>query len=380
MATITSSGGFRPSTKDTPLDVRTRVRNYSEIQHIQNAYLGMEITVLEDETNNGKKTKYEVVNLIPNATGVPNALIDVNTLKRKIDIYEDNGNLIVGDSNNGDNSKKLQTKYDDSLFTYNKEIPGAINELKLAIDNIDSGSGSGSGSGLTTAQAQQLQTAYEHSQSYHVSTSDVSMAVRSYVNSNIGLLKGEKGDKGDKGDAGANAINTNFTIGTVTTLPSGSNATVTLTGTYPNLILNFGIPSGGSSGGTDEPIDTTPYMYYGRLSFQDIGGSVKQYNQITEAMINKGVTDGKLTKVTPKTMGKTSMGKFAETSDFDYVVIAVPTAKNYTVTKDNGIGGKMIFDEETAGANGVDITINNVACKLYGEMLLSQGEMFIYID
>ena len=58
----------------------------------------------------------------------------------------------------------------------------------------------------------------------------------------------------------------------------------------------------------------------------------------------------------------------------------VPTAKNYTVTKDNGIGGKVPFSEETAGANGIDITINSVACKLYGEMLISQGEMFLYVD
>ena len=74
------------------------------------------------------------------------------------------------------------------------------------------------------------------------------------------------------------------------------------------------------------------------------------------------------------------MGEFAETSDGDYIVIAVPTAKNYTVTKDNGFGGKVSWDEDTAGANGLDITINNVACKLYGEMLISQGQIFIYID
>ena len=121
-------------------------------------------------------------------------------------------------------------------------------------------------------------------------------------------------------------------------------------------------------------------MYYGRLSFQDVGSKVISYNQITEAMIKKGVTDGKLTKTTPKTMGKTSMGKYADTAESDYIIVAVPASKNYTVTKDNGIGGKMVFDEETAGANGVDITINNVACKLYGEILLSQGEMFIYVD
>ena len=126
--------------------------------------------------------------------------------------------------------------------------------------------------------------------------------------------------------------------------------------------------------------DTTPYMYYGRLSFQDIGGSVIQYNQITEAMIKKGVTDGKLTKETPKTKGKTSMGAAGDTADLDYIIMVVPTAKNYKVTKDNGIGGKVPFDEETAGANGIDITINSVACKLYGEILLSQGEMFLYVD
>ena len=126
--------------------------------------------------------------------------------------------------------------------------------------------------------------------------------------------------------------------------------------------------------------DTTPYMYYGRLSFQDVGGKVIPYSQITEAMIKKGVTDGKLTKETPKTMGKTSMGEIDETAEGDYIVVLVPAAKNYTVTKDNGIGGKMAFDEDTAGANGVDITINNVACKLYGEMLISQGKYYIYVD
>ena len=196
--------------------------------------------------------------------------------------------------------------------------------------------------------------------------------------------QGPIGETGATGPRGQNAVNPNFTIGTVTALPSGSDATVTLTGTYPNLVLNFGIPRGadGSGGGTEEPVDTTPYMYYGRLSFQDVGGtnSVIPYSQITEAMINKGVTDGKLTKTTPKTMGKTSMGEFAETAEFDYIIVAVPASKNYTVTKDNGIGGKMAFDEETAGANGVDITINTVPCKLYGEILLSQGEYFIYVD
>ena len=122
-------------------------------------------------------------------------------------------------------------------------------------------------------------------------------------------------------------------------------------------------------------------MYYGRLSATDLNvPPVIQYSAITESQILKGVTDGKLTKTTPKTMGKTSMGLTSDTADGDYIVVLVPTSKNYTVTKDNGIGGKVPFDEETAGANGIDITINTVPCKLYGEMLISQGEYFIYID
>ena len=195
---------------------------------------------------------------------------------------------------------------------------------------------------------------------------------------------GPAGATGPRGETGQNAVNPNFSIGTVTTLDAGSQATVSLTGTYPNLKLNFGIPRGadGSGGGAEEPVDTTPYMYYGRLSFQDVGGtnSVIPYSQITEAMINKGVSDGKLTKETPQTKGKTSLGLYNDTAEFDYTIVAVPTSKNYTVTKDNGFGGKMEFDEETAGANGIDITINGISYKLYGEILLAQAELFIYVD
>ena len=87
-----------------------------------------------------------------------------------------------------------------------------------------------------------------------------------------------------------------------------------------------------------------------------------------------------LSQSTPHTLGKTSLGSYNDTANGDYQIVVVPAAKNYTVTKDNGFGGKVLFDEDTAGANGIDITINTVPCKLYGEMLTAQGETFIYID
>ena len=245
------------------------------------------------------------------------------------------------------------------------EIDAAVDKIKN-LDNVGSGA---------DGREVELQTNSTHIQWRYSGESEWR---------NLIELKRLEGPSGAKGETGQNAVNPNFSIGTVTTLDAGSQATVSLTGTYPNLVLNFGIPRGadGSGGGAEEPVDTTPYMYYGRLSFQDVGGtnSVIPYSQITEAMINKGVTDGKLTKEAPKTMGKTSMGEFAETAEFDYIIVAVPASKNYTVTKDDGIGGKVRWDEDTAGANGMDITINNVACKLYGEMLLSQGQLFIYVD
>lgn len=188
---------------------------------------------------------------------------------------------------------------------------------------------------------------------------------------------GEKGEKGDKGDKGDNGVSPSFTIGTVTTLNSDQNATVTISGTFPNLVLNFGIPRGKDST-TTAPAEE--YMYYGRLPVADVGGRVIQYNAITEAMILKGAADGKLTKSTPHTLGKTSLGLASTTAMGDYQIVVVPTAKNYSVTRDNGIGGKVPFSEETAGANGIDITINTVPCKLYGEILIAQGETFIYID
>ena len=237
---------------------------------------------------------------------------------------------------------------------------------------------SGDGSGLTPEQEEQLNKIPMIEQSVEEITndlnskaniSDIPTAIETYVTTHRDELKG---DTGAAGRDGTNAVNPNFTIGVVTELEKGNPPTVTITGTYPNLVLNFGIP-------TKEPT-AVAYMYYGRLPIADVGGRVIPYNNITEAMILKGVTDGKLTKATPHTLGKTSLGKYSQTARGDYQIIIVPAANGFTVTKDNGLGGKMRFDEDTSGANGIDITINTIPCKLYGEMLTAQGETFIYID
>ena len=281
----------------------------------------------------------------------------------KIPMIEQSVEEITNDLNSKANTSDIPTNTselnNDSGFL--TSIPSEYvteQEMNEAIANISSG-GNVDLSGYATKD--ELNT--------KANTSDIPTAIETYVTTHRDELKG---DTGAAGRDGINAVNPNFTIGVVTELEKGNPPTVTISGAYPNLVLNFGIP-------TKEPT-AVEYMYYGRLPIADVGGKVIQYDAITEAMILKGAADGKLTKSTPSTLGKTSLGKYSQTSVGDYQIIVVPTDKNYTVTKDNGLGGKGIFDEDTSGANGIDIIVNTIPCKLYGEILVAQGETFIYID
>ena len=127
----------------------------------------------------------------------------------------------------------------------------------------------------------------------------------------------------------------------------------------------------------EEPIEEDLYMYYGRVSAEERGGRELPYSGITESMIKNGAA---MNKVYCSTLGRTSMGKETTTMAYDYIVIAVPKAKNYTVTMDNGMGRKVSFNERYSGANGLDIKIDNIDYLLYGVTILSQAEIFIYID
>ena len=68
-----------------------------------------------------------------------------------------------------------------------------------------------------------------------------------------GMFDGPKGEKGDPGytpvkgkdyDDGKDGVTPDFKIGTVETLPEGSNATASVTGTAEKPLLNIGIPQG----------------------------------------------------------------------------------------------------------------------------------------
>ena len=170
-------------------------------------------------------------------------------------------------------------------------------------------------------------------------------------------------------------VSTGYTLNSVTVTMGGTNITSTAYNSSNKSITISSVT--GNIVITAAATKPTEYMYYGRLSISEVGGSVIQYSAITENMIKTGTN---ITKVVASTLGKTSLGLSTDTAVGDYVTIAVPSSKGYTVTRDNGIGGKVTFDEDTAGANGIDITIDSIPYKLYGMILLDQAEIFIYID
>ena len=130
---IVSSGPFKPGGKDMPNDARTRVESYADIATIPNPYVGLKITVKVDETNNNKMTDYIVKSLKANSIGVANSLRE---------------------------------------------------EVVRYVDYLGANTSGSSGEGLTSEQSQQLQTAYEHSQSVHVTMEEVNLAINNAQSTN----------------------------------------------------------------------------------------------------------------------------------------------------------------------------------------------------
>ena len=164
----------------------------------------------------------------------------------------------------------IEFNYTVKAGNYSALAPESVNHdsmyiaLRTDVDSIlskiENGElGGGSGSGLTATQAEQLATAYNHSQSPHITTADVNNAVSTYVTAHKEELKGDKGDKGDtgakgekgdKGDTGAtgatgaNGITPTLKVGSTSTGNAGTNASVTMTDSNNVYTLNFVIPKG----------------------------------------------------------------------------------------------------------------------------------------
>ena len=126
-----------------------------------------------------------------------------------------------------------------------------------------------------------------------------------------------------------------------------------------------------------EPPVVEEYMWYGKLTWEEAGSTLIQYSDMSAEMIKTGKH---LTQTEPSTLFRFSLGKQSTTKMGDYMIVIVPKSKNYIVTQDNSLGGKVEFQTELSGANGIPIIIDGIAYELYGNVLPSPGETYIYID
>ena len=159
-----------------------------------------------------------------------------------------------------------------------------------------------------------------------------------------------------------------FTIASASDISNGNDNTVTFTaldndGTFGHITV---VPVG------EAPV--VGDMYIGRISSTEAGGTNVQYNAITAQMVKTAA------HVEKKKVGKLA-DYIVDCQDNDYMIIAIPSDSVRVGKKDNGLGGHVTFSTSTAGANGdVELEIDGVTYKIYGEICLSAGRFKLQVD
>ena len=123
---ITTSGPTKPATVDSPNDLRTRVKTFADIRVIPMPYVGMIVTVLADETNNGKMTDYKVLSLKANNLGIPNTVIN------EVERYVDYLGVSAGGGTSGNNTINYITSPDGSKFKIVVSNEGVLSTEKIS--------------------------------------------------------------------------------------------------------------------------------------------------------------------------------------------------------------------------------------------------------
>ena len=142
--TINSSGPMKPSGINQPLDPRTEVKLYADIKLIPNPYVGMIITVLEDETNSNKMTDYKVLSLKSDDLGVANSVVDrVQRYVEYLGVSTGGGTGLTPEQEAKLNS--IDNKVDKingkglSTNDYTTEEKATLSNLKTAVGDTNSG-------------------------------------------------------------------------------------------------------------------------------------------------------------------------------------------------------------------------------------------------
>lgn len=294
---INIGGSIKPTKKDTPSDIRTRIESINEVENIPLPYVGMIFYVIDE-----------------------NEFYRVLSLKSKVVAGREQINMLV------DQYEKL-IKLDDYA---------SIDYVDQAIEQVEKQEGPMGPKGDQGIQGPKGDQGEKGEMG----------------------PKGDKGDKGDKGEAGV------FDMEAIYSMLNTENKTVIGAINELFALVQSLIPV--------LPVEAP--MYYGYIPFES-SGVINSFNDITLEML-ENAGDCVVSQVN-QAVGKVSTGMATEGS---LVIVAVPEAFEYRVTKDNGFGEKVPFDVDVFGANGVMAVFNDIDYKLYGELMLTTGELFIHID
>lgn len=118
------------------------------------------------------------------------------------------------------------------------------------------------------------------------------------------------------------------------------------------------------------PKSETAYMFYGTIS-----DDLTSFDQITPGMIASPANN--MVKVAASVLDRTSLS----VTEGDKVVVLLPYDSELKAYKDNGLGTLVPFSDVILGSNGDDsVVINGDVYRIYGELMLAGGELFIYIQ
>ena len=387
---ILLNGALKPTKRNTPLDCRTVIENIKEVSRIPLPYVGM-IFYVKDE----------------------NQLYKVTTLKSK---------LIAGKPQEDYQVNKYEKIIDLSDYTTKEYVDNSIAEIQQK-PGIQGPKGDKGDPGVDGADGVDGKSAYQIA---------VEKGFEGDETAWLASLKGEKGADGVIGADGANgksayqiAVEKGFEGDETAWLASlkGADGAQGVDGAKgdagpqgpageqgPKGDPGEAGPQGpagekGADGifdiahqydslGTDAkdvigsineilamvkkmlPSETaSDKMYYGYIPYE-VSGVIDNYTEITKDMITRS---GKtVISANAERVGKVSVGNVPVGA---LIIVAIPAIYKFTVTKDNGLGGKVAFRTDgVVGANGADVVFDETQYKIYGEMLLTDGELFVHID
>ena len=387
---ILLNGSLKPTKRNTPLDCRTVIESIDEVSKIPLPYVGMIFYV------KGENQLYKVTSLKSKLiAGKPQEDYMVNKYEKIVDL----GNYAT-------------TAYVDNSIAEIKKQPGAKGDKG---DKGDPGTDGADGADGKSAYQIAVEKGFEGDETAWLASlkgekgadgvvgkdgadgkSAYQIAVEKGFEGDetawLASLKGadgvigkdgaqgeqgpvgEQGPKGDPGEAGPQGPQG-------IQGPQGEKGIFDIAHQYESL----GTDAKDVIGSINEilglvkkmlPSDTvSDKMYYGYIPYE-VSGVVENYTEITKDMITRS---GNTVKQVPaERIGKVSVGTVPVGA---LVIVAIPAIYKFTVTKDNGLGGKVAFRTDTVvGANGADVVFDDTQYKVYGEMLLTDGELFVHID